>query len=109
MGLRVVGAGLPRTGTASLKEALEALLGGACYHMTVIPEHPFDLGTDWDRALAGDMPDWSRVFDGYVAAVDWPASQFWREISAANPGALVLLSLRDSARTWWESMEATIL
>jgi Sulfotransferase domain len=107
--LRVVGAGLPRTGTESLKQALEQLLGGDCYHMTVIPEHPFDLGPDWDRALAGGTVDWAGVFEGYVAAVDWPASQFWRDISGANPDALVLLSVRDSARTWWESMEATVL
>jgi Sulfotransferase domain len=109
MGLRVVGAGLPRTGTVSLRDALEQLLGGDCYHMTVIPDHPFNLGDDWDQALAGEPVDWTRVFAGYVAAVDWPTAEFWREISAANPDALVLLSVRDSARTWWESMEATIL
>ncbi len=107
--LRVVGAGLPRTGTHSLRIALEQLLGGPCYHMSVIPGHPFDLGVDWDHALAGESPDWSRVFSGFSAAVDWPASMFWRELSAANPDALVLLSLRDSAESWWESMEATIL
>jgi Sulfotransferase domain len=48
MNLRVVGAGLPRTGTQSLRTALEYLLGGQCYHMSVIPGHPFDLGAGWD-------------------------------------------------------------
>ena len=109
MSLRVVGAGLPRTGTSSLKEALEQLLGGRCYHMREIPGHPFDLGEGWDRALAGGTPDWEQLFDGYVAAVDWPASLFWRELSAANPDALVLLSVRDSAEEWWHSADATIL
>jgi hypothetical protein len=109
MGLRVVGAGPPRTGTFSLKQALEHLLGGPCYHMAVIAGHPFDLGTDWDRALAGGPVAWERVLDGYVAAVDWPVSLFWREISATTPDALVLLSVRDSAQTWWESMDATVL
>jgi len=109
MNLRVVGAGLPRTGTGSLKEALEHLLGGRCYHMWEIPGHPFDLGAGWNRALAGDTPDWDQLFDGYVAAVDWPASLFWRELSVANPDALVLLSVRDSAEEWWYSADGTIL
>jgi hypothetical protein len=109
MSLRIVGAGLPRTGTSSLRLALEQLLGGRCYHMSVIPGHPFDLGSGWNRALADDTPDWGELFDGYVAAVDWPASLFWRELSAAYPDALVLLSVRDSAETWWHSADETIL
>jgi hypothetical protein len=109
MSLRIVGAGLPRTGTSSLRLALEQLLGGRCYHMSVIPGHPFDLGTGWNGALAGDTPDWHQVFAGYVAAVDWPASLFWRELSAAYPEALVLLSVRNSAEEWWHSADETIL
>jgi hypothetical protein len=109
LNLRVVGAGLPRTGTASLQIALEQLLGGPCYHMRTIPGHPFDLGPAWSEALAGGQPDWAGLLDGYVATVDWPASMFWRELSAANPEALVLLSMRDSAKTWWQSVDATIL
>jgi hypothetical protein len=109
VGLRVVGAGLPRTGTSSLKAALSALLGGRCYHMTEVPGHPFRLGAGWEAALAGEPVDWDAIFHGYTAAVDWPASMFWRELAAAYPGAPVLLSLRPSAREWWESMEATIL
>jgi len=109
MTLRVVGAGLPRTGTHSLRIALECLLGDPSYHMSVIPGHPFDLGTDWNQALAGDLPDWDRLFDGYGAALDWPASMFWCELSETYPDALVLLSLRDSAETWWQSADATIL
>jgi hypothetical protein len=109
MKLRVVGAGLPRTGTHSLQNALERLLGGHCYHMREIPGHPFDLGDGWNRALADEAPDWDQIFDGYVASVDWPASMFWRELSEANPDSLVLLSVRDSAETWWQSIDATIL
>jgi hypothetical protein len=109
MTLRVIGAGLPRTGTHSVKIALERLLGGRCCHMSEIPGHPFDLGPGWNVALAGGTPDWSTILDGFVAAVDWPASMFWRELAAANPGAPVLLSVRDDARTWFESCDATIL
>jgi hypothetical protein len=105
----VVGAGLPRTGTHSLKLALEELLGGPCYHMIEIPTHPFDLGAEWRLALAGGAPDWDRFLQGYAASVDWPASMFWGKLSDANPDAIVLLSTRDSPRTWWESAEATFL
>jgi hypothetical protein len=77
--------------------------------MSAIPGHPFDLGPDWDLALAGGSPDWGRLCNGYVAAVDWPASMFWRELSDANPDALVLLSVRDSAETWWQSLNETVL
>jgi len=109
MNLKVVGAGLPRTGTKSQQIALEHLLDGSCYHMSEIPGHPFDLGDDWNRALAGDTVDWERLLNGYVATVDWPASLFWHEISRANPDALVLLSVRDSPEIWWRSADETIL
>jgi hypothetical protein len=109
VGLRVVGAGLPRTGTQSLKAALERLVGGRCYHMSDIPGHPFDLGGGWHTALAGGSPDWDGMFAGFVASVDWPASMFWHQLSEANPDALVLLSARSSAEEWWASMEATVL
>ena len=109
MNLRVIGAGLPRTGTSSLRLALEQLLGGRSYHMSAIPGHPFDLGPGWDLALAGGTPDWDQIFEGYTACLDWPASLFWRELSEANPAALVLLSVRDSALTWWQSMQETVL
>jgi hypothetical protein len=109
MDLKLIGAGLPRTGTQSLQIALEQLLGGRCYHMRSLPGHPFDLGEGWNRALAGDMQSLEALLDGYVASVDWPASMFWQELSRANPDALILLSLRDSAGTWWQSVNETIL
>jgi hypothetical protein len=107
--LRVIGAGLPRTGTASLTIALEHLLGGRCYHMREIPGHPYKLGEGWNHALADGDLDWSHMLHGYSASMDWPASMFWRELSRANPIALVLLSLRDNAETWFQSMDKTIL
>lgn len=109
MTLRVIGAGLPRTGTASLKQALELLLGDKCYHMRELPDHPFDLGEDWSHALVGQTPDWEQLLAGYIATVDWPASFFWRDLSIAYPNATVLLSVRSSAEVWWQSTEATIL
>lgn len=105
-GLRVVGAGLGRTGTNSLQIALAQLLGAPCYHMTEVFARPADIAT-WHAAVDGTMPDWSALFAGYAAAVDWPTAAFWRELSAEYPRALILLSTRD-ADAWWKSASDTI-
>ncbi len=107
-GLRMIGAGLPRTGTRSLQTALQQILGGDCYHMTVVFEHLDDVPV-WRRALAGEAPDWDAFLANYVAAVDWPASSQWRELGEAYPDAVVVLSTRSDPRTWWSSVESTIL
>src|SRR6478735_3872327 len=106
-GIRVVGAGVGRTGTVSLKIALERLLGGRCYHMSETFGRPEHI-TMWRRAANGSLPDWDAVFDGFVAIIDWPAAAFWREISDHFPDAIVLLSERSDADTWWSSANATI-
>jgi len=104
--LRVVGAGLGRTGTLSLKLALERLLGGPCYHMLEVFAHPEHIAA-WHGAARGEAPDWQQLFRDYGAAVDWPASAFWPELSEAFPEAVVLLSVRD-AESWWQSARQTI-
>src|SRR5438128_2409285 len=106
MGLQVVGAGLGRTGTHSLQLALQQLLGGRCYHMIEVFGRPDDIPV-WHRAVNGDMPDWNALLAEYNATVDWPACSFWREILAENPGAMVLLSSRDTDG-WWTSVSNTI-
>jgi hypothetical protein len=108
MALKIVGVGLGRTGTNSLKLALEQLLGGPCYHMFELIAHPQSVPI-WEAAVRGDDVDWSSLFDGYAATVDWPGCAFWRDLVAANPDAPVLLSTRDTAQTWWASMEQTIV
>jgi Sulfotransferase domain len=107
--IRVVGAGPPRTGTASLTAALELLLDGPCYHMREIPDHPFDLGPGWRAALTGAKPDWDRLLAGYRASVDWPASLFWEPLSDHFGDAIVLLSRRASAAEWVASLNETVL
>jgi hypothetical protein len=107
MALRVIGAGNGRTGTHSLKLALERLLGAPCYHMMEVGTKRRDHIEIWHRAALKEMPDWEQLFRGYAAAVDLPASMFWRELMAAYPEAPVLLSLRDP-ESWWESAHATI-
>ena len=105
--LRVVGAGLPRTATRSLKDALELLLGGRCYHMAEVFQHLEDVPV-WRAATRGDELDWRSFPPDSVAAVDWPASAFWRELAAAHPDAVIVLSTRESATKWWESADETI-
>jgi sulfotransferase family protein len=107
MTLKVVGAGLGRTGTHSLKLALERLLGGPCYHMIEVFEHPEHVEV-WRRAAEGEAVNWPDLFDGYVACVDWPGGSFWREIADVNPDAIILLSTRASAEAWWKSASDTI-
>src|SRR5579872_2586607 len=106
MGLRIIGAGLGRTGTTSLKSALEELLGGRCYHMLEVRERAADADV-WGDAYEGRLPDWDSFFAGYSATVDWPAAPFWREISEAFPDAPIILSVRD-VDAWWRSASNTI-
>ena len=106
MTLRVIGAGVGRTGTMSLKLALEKLLDGPCYHMLEVFSRPEHIAF-WQSALDGNLPNWDEVYDGFVAAVDWPTCTLWRELSEAYPDAPVLLSTRDPD-DWWRSCDRTI-
>ncbi|MEM7224656.1 MAG: sulfotransferase family protein [Pseudomonadota bacterium] len=107
MALAVIGAGFGRTGTDSMRLALEQLGFGPCHHMSEVTSNPDQL-RQW-RALAdGRKPDWETILAGYRSAVDWPSAYFWRELAAAYPDAKVLLTLR-SAESWYESMRNTII
>jgi hypothetical protein len=108
MTLRVIGAGLPRTGTTSLKTALERLLGQPCYHMLELLRGHLEHAPTWRNAMAGRPTDWDTFLGGYAAAVDWPASWMWRELALVYPDALVVLSRRDSAETWYHSVQRTV-
>lgn len=107
MSLRLVGAGLGRTGTHSLKLALETLLGAPCYHMIEIRQRPEDADV-WRRAAEGEPLNLTRSIEGYAATVDWPAAAFWRQLAKENPKAVILLSTRASSEEWWESANSTI-
>jgi hypothetical protein len=106
MSLQVVGAGVGRTGTHSLKEALEKVLGGPCHHMAEVFAHPQEIPI-WTDAIEGRAVDWDRLMHGYVAQVDWPGASFWPELLDANPDALVILSVRDPD-VWYTSATNTI-
>jgi hypothetical protein len=108
MGLSVVGAGLPRTGTTSLTAALEQLTGERCYHMTELFPNVATHGPLLAKAMGGEVSTLDEVFADYGSAVDWPASLFWRELAEANPEALVVMSHRASADAWWKSVDRTV-
>ncbi len=106
MPLSVIGAGFGRTGTLSLKLALEQLGLGPCHHMREVFQHP-RLLRYWQDAAAGQPVDWEEVFAGYRSTVDWPSAHFWRELAAAYPQAKVILTVRPEA-AWWASFSRTI-
>lgn len=106
--LQVIGAGLPRTGTTSLKGALELLLDGPCYHMVELHTRVEEHGMLWYQALDGDDDALDTILDGWVAAVDWPSSILWRRLAQRHPDALVLLSHRADSAAWWASVDATV-
>ena len=106
MALKVVGAGFGRTGTLSLKVALEKLGCGPCYHMMEVFPRPEHVAM-WHRLAFGNPIDWDELFDGFQATVDWPSARWWREIAAHYPDAKVLLSVRDP-EAWYKSMSDTI-
>lgn len=108
--LQVIGAGFGRTGTLSLREALVRLGFGPCDHMVENFERPSRFAL-WAEALRrkekGQPVDWRPLLDGYRSIVDWPGAFFWRELIAAHPDAMVILTVRDADR-WYDSSLATI-
>lgn len=106
MPLSVIGAGFGRTGTLSLKLALEQLGFGPCYHMVEVFKNP-KAPAYWEAAADGEAVDWEQVFQGYGATVDWPSATFWRELAEAYPKAKVVLTVRDP-EAWFASTQATI-
>ena len=106
MTLQLIGAGFGRTGTMSVKRALEQLGLGPCYHMHEVFQHPEHV-EQWERAGRGEAVDWDALFGEFRATVDWPAARFWRELAAAYPQARVLLTVRD-AEDWYRSAHGTV-
>jgi hypothetical protein len=103
--MKVIGAGLPRTGTLSQKVALEMLGFGPCYHMVnVLTNLP--LAKQWEQAIDSGV-DWDEVFGEHESTVDWPGSFFYRELAEAYPDAKIVLSTRDP-EAWEKSMIDTI-
>jgi len=107
MPLKIIGAGFGRTGTLTLKAALEQLGFGPCHHMIEVFSHP-EQRPIWYQAALGEAIDWEDLLGAYQSSVDWPSCHFYQQLSALYPGAKVILTLRDPQK-WWQSMNATIL
>ena len=106
MALEIIGAGFGRTGTYSLKAALERLGLGPCHHMSEVIGDPGQIQL-WSDVVDG-RSDFVQIFSGFRAAVDFPVAAYWQDVLAANPGAKVILSYRD-AEDWYGSFSQTIL
>lgn len=106
MVLSVIGAGFGRTGTLSLKLALEQLGFAPCYHMIETGRRP-EHDALWLALARGESDDWRSVLDGYAACVDWPGVSIWKTLVAENPQAKVILTSRDPER-WYASAARTI-
>ena len=103
--MKLIGAGMPRTGTLTQKVALEMLGLGPCYHMVDVLAD-LEQAKLWQRALDGAAP-WEQIFDGFNSTVDWPGGYFYRELIDVYPDAKVLLSVRE-AQAWERSMRETV-
>jgi hypothetical protein len=107
MALEVYSAGFPRTGSASLKVALEMLGFAPCYHMAECLVRPAHWPM-WIAAAEHKPVDWDALFDGFQSCADAPACMFWREIAAHYPQAKIIVALRDPER-WYASTQQTVL
>ena len=104
--MKVIGTGVGRTGTMSLRVALQQLGFGPCYHMEVVTQDMPLRVPHWNAALEGN-PDWAATFDGFPSAVDWPVATFYKEMYEAFPDAKFVLTHR-SPESWVESFGETI-
>ncbi len=107
MTLKVIGAGFGRTGTDSMREALNMLGLGPCHHMLEVNARE-DQKQMWRALVKGEAIGWDRLFEGYTSCVDWPSAHYWRELAQFYPQAKVVLTHR-SAESWWESFENTLV
>ena len=106
MTLQVIGAGVGRTGTYSLKLAINELGLGPCHHMEEVLHNMDTQVPLWEKAISGQA-DWQSIYQGYPSAVDWPTAGFFRELLANFPVARFVLTVRDADR-WADSFGATI-
>jgi hypothetical protein len=106
MSIQVIGAGMGRTGTLSLKHALEELGYNKCHHMMEVIANPPQLAF-WKEMEAKRTTDFDAMMNGYEAMVDFPGSLYYKEMMQKYPDAKVVLTVRP-AEKWYKSVSDTI-
>ncbi|MGF1490031.1 MAG: sulfotransferase family protein [Prochloraceae cyanobacterium] len=106
MTIEVIGAGLGRTGTLSLKAGLEQLGFNKCYHMKELIDRPENVSF-WEKASQGKSINWDEIFKDYKATVDYPGCSYYIQLMERYPDAKVILTVRDPEK-WYESVFNTI-
>ncbi len=106
MSLLVIGSGVGRTGTHSLKLALEILGFGKCYHMEELFHQPENI-IYFKKVESGETVDWDKLFAGYNSAVDYPVAKYYKQLIDAYPQAKIIHTVRE-AESWHKSASETI-
>ncbi|KAJ7891152.1 hypothetical protein B0H13DRAFT_1625970 [Mycena leptocephala] len=113
--MRVLVLGYPRTGTASMKKALEILGYGDVHHMQSVDANPLEAEM-WEEAINARFfgrgtpygrAEWDQLLGHCEAVTDTPAAMFAEDLVAAYPDAKVILTNRDSDK-WWTSLTQSI-
>ncbi|MEP7317269.1 MAG: sulfotransferase family protein [Panacibacter sp.] len=107
MSLKIIGTGMGRTGTHSLKLALEELGFGKCYHMAELFNHPEEL-IHFEKAEKGEDADWDTLFEGYQSAVDYPVTRYYKQLMKKYPDAKMIHTYREP-ESWYQSASQTII
>ncbi|EER44874.1 conserved hypothetical protein [Histoplasma capsulatum H143] len=113
--MKVIAAGLCRTGTMSMNIALRQLGFTTC-HLTEQMEDPKRYFTLWTEAMNCNFlnkgrpygrEEFDRLLGEYDACLDMPCCLFWKELHQAYPDAKIILTNR-SVDSWMDSMHKTI-
>jgi Sulfotransferase domain len=113
--LLFIGAGLPRTGTASFQKAM-SMLGFNCYHFYKVVQTKGHMQAWYDYLVKGSRPFDQVVAElansGYNATVDTPVALQYENFVKHYPDAKVVLTQRSEANggeKWAKSMVNTNL
>ena len=106
MALQVIGTGQARTGTTTLKIALEHLGFGKCYHMWELMNNPDHLKY-FEKAEHGENVNWDELLVGYHSACDYPIIGYYKQFLEKYSNAKIIHTTRD-AESWFKSMTGTV-
>ncbi len=106
MQLEIIGTGLARTGTMSLKQALEYLTGKRCFHMIELLKNPARIEI-LKKGYKSNQIEWSKFYEGYHSALDYPTCLYYPDLVKLNPDIKVIHTRRDFD-SWYHSVKETV-